>query len=54
VNCVIFPQKGNLPITAQISGSDLDGDLFFIAWETRLIPLETVEAFDYDATKPKP
>ena len=25
-NCIIFPKKGNIPLTTQISGSDLDGD----------------------------
>ena len=32
-NCVVFPRVGKYPITAQISGSDLDGDLFFICWD---------------------
>ena len=38
VNCVIFPMKGKFPLTAQISGSDLDGDNFFVCWDPRLIP----------------
>jgi RNA-dependent RNA polymerase len=33
-----MPAKGKLPLTAQISGSDLDGDNFFISWDNRLIP----------------
>ena len=33
VNCIIFPQKGDIPLTAQISGSDLDGDIFFISYD---------------------
>jgi hypothetical protein len=32
--------KGSVPLTAQISGSDLDGDNFFISWEASLIPDE--------------
>lgn len=40
VNCVIFPMKGDIPITSQISGSDLDGDNFFICWDRTLIPKE--------------
>jgi RNA-dependent RNA polymerase len=32
VNCVIFPKKGDIPVTSMISGSDLDGDNFFISW----------------------
>lgn len=30
--------KGKYPLTSQISGSDLDGDNFFICWDKRLIP----------------
>jgi RNA-dependent RNA polymerase len=33
VNCVIFSKKEKIPLTAQISGSDLDGDIFFISWD---------------------
>lgn len=36
-NCIVFPAKGQYPITAQISGSDLDGDNFFISWDERLL-----------------
>ena len=38
VNCIIFPKKGKIPVTSQISGSDLDGDNFFICWDKELIP----------------
>ena len=38
LNCVIFPQNGKVPLTAQISGSDLDGDNFFICWDQALVP----------------
>lgn len=37
-NVVIMPIKGKYPLTSQISGSDLDGDNFFICWDDRLIP----------------
>ena len=47
----MFPQKGDLPVTAQISGSDLDGDLYFISWEDRLLPPNIIPPFDY--TPPK-
>lgn len=43
-NCVIFPKQGQLPLTSQISGSDLDGDLFFISWDKRLIIQEQSKA----------
>ena len=48
VNTVIFPMKGLIPITAQISGSDLDGDNFWICWEERLIPKEHFKAETID------
>lgn len=35
---MIMPLKGKYPLTSQISGSDLDGDNFFICWDDRLIP----------------
>ena len=38
VNCVIFPKKGDIPVTSMISGSDLDGDNFFICWDQELVP----------------
>ena len=41
VNCIIFPKKGEVPVTSQISGSDLDGDNFFICWDKDLIPEKT-------------
>jgi len=37
VNCVIFPCKGEYPVTSMISGSDLDGDCFFICWDEHLL-----------------
>uniref|UniRef100_A0A1D1ZGP2 RNA-dependent RNA polymerase n=2 Tax=Anthurium amnicola TaxID=1678845 RepID=A0A1D1ZGP2_9ARAE len=38
VDCLIFPQKGDRPHTNEASGSDLDGDLYFVAWDENLIP----------------
>lgn len=38
-NVVVFPVKGKYPLTSQISGSDLDGDNFFVCWDERLIPV---------------
>lgn len=50
-NCVIFPQKGTPPLTAQISGSDLDGDNFFITWDKRLIPENSKTPYIVDEEK---
>ncbi|XP_047325026.1 RNA-dependent RNA polymerase 6 [Impatiens glandulifera] len=37
-DCLIFPQKGDRPHTNEASGSDLDGDLYFVTWDENLIP----------------
>ncbi|KAK4798218.1 hypothetical protein SAY86_030544 [Trapa natans] len=37
-DCLIFPQNGERPHTNEASGSDLDGDLYFVTWDGDLIP----------------
>ncbi|CAH9086896.1 unnamed protein product [Cuscuta europaea] len=37
-DCLVFPQKGERPHTNEASGSDLDGDLYFVTWDDNLIP----------------
>ncbi|XP_010531131.1 PREDICTED: RNA-dependent RNA polymerase 6-like [Tarenaya hassleriana] len=37
-DCLVFPQKGERPHTNEASGSDLDGDLYFVTWDLNLIP----------------
>lgn len=37
-NVIIFPCVGKHPLTSQISGGDLDGDIYFITWDPELIP----------------
>jgi RNA-dependent RNA polymerase len=51
---VIFPQKGKRPHPNECSGSDLDGDMYFVTWNTELIPLvEHEEPMDYSAPPEK-
>ena len=37
-NVVVFPQTGYRDLPSMCSGGDLDGDDFFISWDTQLIP----------------
>ncbi|KAK3043723.1 hypothetical protein RJ639_001919 [Escallonia herrerae] len=37
-DCVVLPQKGERPHANEASGSDLDGDLYFVTWDENLIP----------------
>ncbi|GAP90193.2 putative RNA-dependent RNA polymerase 1 [Rosellinia necatrix] len=37
---VVFPANGDRDIPSMCSGGDLDGDDFFIIWDSNLIPLE--------------
>ncbi|CAN8278417.1 unnamed protein product [Cochlearia groenlandica] len=54
-DCLIFPQQGDRPHTNEASGSDLDGDLYFVAWDQKLIPpsRQSWPAMHYDAAEEK-
>lgn len=49
-NCIVFSQRGARDLPSQLSGGDLDGDLFHIIWDERLIPAITVAPADYAPT----
>ncbi|PON93354.1 RNA-dependent RNA polymerase-type [Trema orientale] len=53
VDCLVFPQKGERPHPNECSGGDLDGDLFFISWDSGLIPPRTTPAMDYIGRRPR-
>ncbi|XP_024042707.1 probable RNA-dependent RNA polymerase 1 [Citrus clementina] len=47
VDCVVFPAKGKRPHTNECSGSDLDGDVYFVCWDHELIPPLQFRPMDY-------
>ncbi|KAF8692039.1 hypothetical protein HU200_039988 [Digitaria exilis] len=38
VDCLVFPKKGERPHANEASGSDLDGDIYFVTWDEKLVP----------------
>lgn len=49
-NCVVFSQQGARDLPSQLGGGDLDGDLFHIIYDERLIPPMTEPASNYPPT----
>ncbi|CAI9096788.1 OLC1v1033001C2 [Oldenlandia corymbosa var. corymbosa] len=47
VDCVVFPQQGDRPHPNECSGSDLDGDIYFVCWDRDLIPPREEPPMDY-------
>ncbi|XP_072981576.1 probable RNA-dependent RNA polymerase SHL2 [Typha angustifolia] len=52
VDCLVFPHKGERPHANEASGSDLDGDLYFVTWEENLIPPGKKSWLPMDYTPP--
>ena len=47
---IVFSKKGNRPVFNQCSGSDLDGDIFYLSWAKALIPKATFRPYNYNDT----
>ncbi|KAK1578467.1 hypothetical protein Q3G72_030483 [Acer saccharum] len=47
VDCIVFPAKGKRPHPDECSGSDLDGDNYFVCWDPELIPPRQFHPMDY-------
>ncbi|KAL4942182.1 hypothetical protein BDV06DRAFT_212071 [Aspergillus oleicola] len=46
-NCIVFSQKGSRDLPSQLSGGDLDGDLYNIIWDPEAAPLRVFAPADY-------
>ncbi|KAK7947707.1 RNA-dependent RNA polymerase [Apiospora aurea] len=53
-NCIVFSQKGERDLPSQLSGGDLDGDIFSVIWDPGAMNAETLtfEPADYPRTPP--
>lgn len=51
-NVIVFSSKGERDLPSQLSGGDLDGDLYNIIFDKRLMPRVTYEAADYKKVPP--
>ncbi|EZF76853.1 hypothetical protein H105_01863 [Trichophyton soudanense CBS 452.61] len=52
-NCVAFSQHGDRDLPSMLSGGDLDGDLYNIIYDTRLIPRKTIPPANYPRVEAK-
>jgi len=52
-NCVVFSQKGDRDLPSQLSGGDLDGDLYNLIFDARFRPKRIHTAADYPRVKGK-
>ncbi|RDW85241.1 hypothetical protein BP6252_02831 [Coleophoma cylindrospora] len=51
-NCICFSQKGNRDLPSQLSGGDLDGDLYYVMWDPKARLKRIHRAADYPRQTP--
>ncbi|CAI7797633.1 unnamed protein product [Closterium sp. NIES-53] len=53
IDCLVLPKNGPRPHANEASGSDMDGDVYFVTWDPRLLPPggESSEHMDYQPDK---
>ena len=53
VDCIVFPQVGQRPHPDEMSGSDLDGDMYFVCWDEQLCKFKNHKPMDFPKAKKK-
>jgi hypothetical protein len=53
-NCIVFSQHGKRDLPSQLSGGDLDGDLYSVIWDPKAMPKREFSAADYPRVTPPP
>lgn len=51
-NVIVFSQHGERDLPSQLSGGDLDGDIYNIIWDVEAMPLRVFEPADYPRVNP--
>ncbi|KAI9929614.1 hypothetical protein MW887_001088 [Aspergillus wentii] len=51
-NCIVFSQKGKRDLPSQLSGGDLDGDMFNVIWDPEAMPTRIFPPADYPRVDP--
>jgi hypothetical protein len=53
-NCIVFSQHGARDLPSQLSGGDLDGDLYSVIWDRDSMPTRMFSPADYPRVTPEP
>lgn len=53
-NCIVFSQHGKRDLPSQLSGGDLDGDMYQAIWDVDAMPNKMFSPADYPRVTPEP
>jgi len=51
-NCIVFSKKGRRDLPSQLSGGDLDGDIYNVIWDSEARPSRAFAPADYPRVQP--